>query len=153
MRRQPAATLGIIATLALVEQRYPRRLAGTVLAVAGQSGVALALIGLYGALMYSVTTRTREIGTRVALGAQRRDIVRLILKDGLVTSVCGLIAGIIGAAVLSAFAANQLGVPTTGGLSAAIGLALVVLALAGVACYVPAARAARVEPTIALRHE
>jgi putative ABC transport system permease protein len=137
----------------LARERYPRRVAGTVLAVAGHLGVALALIGLYGALTYAVARRTREIGTRVALGASRRDIIGLILKDGVVTSVCGLVAGIAGAAALSALASKQLAVPMSGGLPAVVTLALVVLALAGVACYVPAARAARVDPLEALRHD
>jgi putative ABC transport system permease protein len=115
--------------------------------------LALAAIGIYGVLAYSVRSRTRELGTRVALGASRRDIVGLVMREGGAITLVGLAAGVIGG-LLSArsLSAVSYGVPSFDPVSiAAATLVLGVTAMA--ACYLPARRAARVDPAETLASE
>jgi putative ABC transport system permease protein len=123
--------------------------------VAAFAGVALllAVIGVYAVSAFAVTARTREIGIRAALGASRRDVIRLVLRTGLSPALIGLAVG-LGAAVLLAPALSGLlfGVAPRDGVSLAISLA----ALAGAALLaniVPARRAAEIDPIVALRVE
>ncbi|HSB12530.1 MAG TPA: ABC transporter permease [Blastocatellia bacterium] len=113
----------------------------------------LAAIGIYGVMSYSVTQRTHEIGVRVALGAQPRDVRRLVVREGLLIAVMGLAAGFIGALMLTRLMTTLLFnvSPTDPVTFAAIGSALLAVALA--ACFVPARRATRVDPMVALRCE
>jgi putative ABC transport system permease protein len=119
------------------------------------AAVALALtsIGLYGLIAYSVTQRTHEIGLRLALGAGRRDVIMLILKQGVKLSMIGAAVGLIAAFASTRMISNLLyGVSATDPvifLSAA--LALVTVAI--LACLIPAGRAGKVEPSVALREE
>jgi len=119
------------------------------------AGVALllAVVGLYGVLAYSVSRRRHEIGIRMALGAQRADVVRLVLRSGLGMTLGGLAVGVIGAAVLTRWMESQLfGItPTDPWTFVAVTATLVSVAL--LACYVPARTASRVDPVIALRYE
>ncbi len=115
--------------------------------------LALASVGLYGVLAYVVTQRTQEIGIRMALGAQRSDVLRMVVRQGMVLSVCGVAIGLAVAAALSRLVSGILfGVsardPLTFSFTAAV-LLVVVL----VATYIPAWRATRVDPMIALRYE
>jgi putative ABC transport system permease protein len=119
------------------------------------AGVAMALaaIGIYGVIAYGVTQRTREIGIRMALGAQRIDVLRMILIQSMTIISLGLIIGLVGALVLTRLMASLLY-----GVSAhdvfVHGLVLIVLAAAGlVASYIPARRAMSVDPVVALRYE
>ncbi|HVG83019.1 MAG TPA: FtsX-like permease family protein [Vicinamibacterales bacterium] len=115
--------------------------------------LALAAIGIYGVLAYSVRSRTRELGTRVALGASRRDIVGLVMREGGAITLVGLAAGVIGG-VLSArsLSAVSYGVPSFDPVS--IAAATLVLGLTAMAaCYLPARRAARVDPAETLASE
>jgi predicted permease len=119
------------------------------------AGIALALAtaGLFGVISYSVTRRTREIGLRIALGAQRRDVLGLVMKQGLVMTLVGLAIGLGGAFALTRFLESQLHEvePTDPATFAAACVLLAVISL--LACLLPALRATKVDPMVALRHE
>jgi predicted permease len=129
------------------------RFNATLLGFFGFVALALAGVGVYGVIAYSVAERTHEIGIRVALGASRGDIAGMVMGQGLVMTAFGLIAGLAGAVFATRFLSSLLyGIqprdPLTLGVAAAV---LGVVALA--ACWVPARRAMRVDPMVALRHE
>ena len=119
------------------------------------AGVALllAMIGLYGVIAYSTAQRTSEIGVRVAIGAQRSDVIRLVLREGAKLALAGTLLGVAGAYVVSSVLSSFVyGITTTdlwSFLAAAVGLIVVAL----LACYLPARRAALVDPAVALRTE
>ena len=117
--------------------------------------VLLAAIGVYGVLSYFVNQRTREMGIRMALGAQRSDVLRMVGRLGLQLSVTGVGIGLALALVLNQFMANHFWLyrvkSTDPWTYAAVSLVLVSIAL--LACYVPARRATRVDPMVTLRHE
>jgi len=119
------------------------------------AGVALVLaaVGIYGVLMYSVMQRTHEMGVRLALGAQSRDILRLVVGEGLRLAVAGIAIGAVGAfAVMRTVNSLLFGIAPTDPLTfTAISILLVVVAL--VACWIPARRATRADPLMALRSE
>jgi ABC-type antimicrobial peptide transport system permease subunit len=119
------------------------------------AGVALLLaaIGTYGVLSYLVTERRREIGIRVALGASSSGIVRLVLRQGLGLTVGGIVLGVLGALALARVTRSLLfGVSPTDPMTYLL-VAGVILAIALVACLVPAQRAMRVDPLVAIRDE
>jgi putative ABC transport system permease protein len=115
--------------------------------------LALSAIGIYGVIGYSVAQRTHEIGVRMALGAERVDVLKLVLKEGVVVAAAGVALGLAGAAALSRVMTTLLfGITARDPLTFALGGGtLLVVAL--FASYVPAIRATRVEPVIALRAE
>jgi predicted permease len=119
----------------------------------GLLALALAAVGVYGVVSYATRQRTQEIGIRMALGAERADILRLVLGHGLRMTLTGLGAGVAVSLVVTRFLRTQLlGVAPTDLLTyASVGLLLAIVALA--ACYIPARRATKVEPTVALRCE
>ena len=126
-----AELLGVFATVALV----------------------LAAVGTYGVLAYSITERSREIGIRIALGASARDVLRMVLRQGLVLAVIGLALGLVGAGMLGRLTGTLLfGVAPTDKLTYAL-VAVFMLAIAAAASLVPARRATRVDPLEALRSE
>ena len=115
--------------------------------------LALAAIGIHGVLAYAVSHRTREMGVRLALGAQPSDVVRLVVRQGLAPVVTGAAIGTAGALVLTRFMAAQLyDIAPSDPLTFA-GALLVIAAVAVVACWLPARRATRVDPVTALRAE
>jgi ABC-type antimicrobial peptide transport system permease subunit len=123
------------------------------LGIAGAMALLLGTVGLYGVLAYSVSQRTREIGIRMALGAQRKDVMRLFLGEGMFVVVIGLAIGLAGSLTLTRFLSSLLfGVTATDPLTfASVSVVLAIVALA--ACHIPARRAIRVDPMVALRCE
>jgi ABC-type antimicrobial peptide transport system permease subunit len=115
--------------------------------------LTLATVGIYGVISYAVSQRTREIGVRMALGAHRGDVLRLILGEGLKLVLTGAVLGIVFALIATRFIATMIyGVSATDPLIFLYVITLlVVVSLA--ACYVPARRAMRVDPIVALRYE
>jgi putative ABC transport system permease protein len=131
----------------------PTRMAALVLGVFGGLALLLAATGLYGVVAYTVTQRTRELGLRMALGAQTRDVVRSVLGHGMRLALIGVATGSIAAAGLARVLSSLLyGVSTVDPL-AYMGATLVLLGVALAAHWAPARRATRVNPMVALRDQ
>jgi predicted permease len=129
------------------------RISALLLGIFGAVGLTLAAIGLYGVMSYSVRRRTREIGIRMALGANPRAVLRMVLRQGLILTGIGLCVGLVIALVLGRFTASVLyGTSGTDFLTFAV-VSVVLLGTATVAILIPAFRAAHVQPTQALRYE
>ena len=141
-----------------VEEQIDLTLAGenlmaTVAALFGFLALALSAAGVYGVMAYAVSRRTREVGIRVALGASHASIVQLILRDAAVLVAAGIAVGVPVACVLARLAASRF-FGVTPGDAASIALAVAALSIAGfLAAWIPARRAARVDPMVALRTE
>ena len=130
-----------------------RRLSMILLGAFAALALVLACVGIYGVISYLVGQRTHEIGVRMALGAQHRDVLRLVLGQGASMALIGVAIGLVAALGLTRLMSNQLfGVSAHDPLTfAAVAALLIIVAVA--ACYIPARRAMRVDPMIALRHE
>jgi len=135
--------------VSLAQQRFNMLLLGLFAVLA----LILAAVGIYGAMAYAVNQRTHEIGIRTALGAQRRDVLRLVMRDGAKIVLFGIASGIAGALALTRLMASLLFEvkPTDPATFAGVAILLALVALA--ACYIPARRAMRVDPMVALRYE
>jgi ABC-type antimicrobial peptide transport system permease subunit len=131
----------------------PRRISMILLGVFAGLALVLACVGIYGVVSYLVGQRTHEIGVRIALGAQRSDVMRLVLGEGAKMALVGVASGIAAAFGLTRLMANQLfGVTAHDPLTyAAVAVLLMLVAL--FACYIPARRAVRLDPVAALRCE
>jgi predicted permease len=154
-RTDPALTMFRVRTLEQQTQdSFSReRLLAMLTSYFGAFAVLLACIGLYGLMSYAVTRRTAEIGLRIALGAHPSTVRRLVVRDAAVTAVAGVAAGLFGTFALVGFIRSQLfGVQPHDPVVLA-GATAVLLAMALAAAYVPARRASRIDPLIALRHE
>jgi predicted permease len=138
----------------LIDQSIgPDRLIARLSALFGILALALAANGLYGLISYTTSQRTREIGLRMALGAQKRDVLNMVVGQGLKLALIGMATGIIGALGLTRFLSSLLyGVKATDPLTF-IGVSLFFIAVALLASYVPARRAMHVDPMVALRYE
>ncbi len=138
---------------ALGDAYTPRRFDMVLLLAFSLLAVGLAAIGIYGVMSYSVAQRTREIGIRVALGAQRGDVLKLVVRQGMLLAVVGLGMGIIAALGMTRFMASLLyGVKPTDPLTFLL-VSLILIGVALLACYIPARRATKVDPIVALRYE
>jgi putative ABC transport system permease protein len=127
-----------------------RRVSMQLFTVFGSAALLLAAIGIYGVMAYSVTQRTQEIGIRMALGAQKSDILRLVVRQGMTLTLIGVIAGVAGAFVLTRMIANLLFGVSASDPATFTAIALLLIFVSLIACYLPAWRAARLNPTVAL---
>ncbi len=138
---------------AIAESLSQRRFAMIVLDSFAVLALLLASIGLYGVISYLVGQRTQELGIRIALGAQRRNVLTLVLADGFKMAVSGVIVGLLASFVLTRLLTNMVyGVSTTDPATFAV-ISVLLILVALLACYIPARRATKVDPLIALRYE
>jgi predicted lysophospholipase L1 biosynthesis ABC-type transport system permease subunit len=137
----------------IAETLATRRVSMVVLGAFAALALGLACMGIYGVISYLVGQRTHEIGIRMALGAKQRDVLRMVLGEGVRMVTLGVVIGLLAAAGLTRLMANLLfGVSASDPLTfAGVGIILAIVALA--ACYVPARRAMKVDPIVALRYE
>ena len=131
----------------------PQRFHMSLLALFGGIGLALASVGIYGVMAYAVSQRTREIGIRMALGAQMKDVLRIVLRQGMGLTLIGLAVGLTAAFALSRVLKTLLFGVTPTDLTTFAGVSLALVAMALVACFIPARRATKVDPLVALRYE
>ena len=149
---QPIADVRTLDSL-LANSIARARFSALLLAVFAGLAVALSSIGIYGVISYAVTQRSHEIGVRMALGAQGSDVVKLVLRSGMMLAVTGVLLGLAGAFALTRVMTSLLfGVTPTDALTFASVSALLLL-IALVACYLPARRATKLDPLAALRYE
>ena len=148
----PVANLAPLSTLvdnSLTEPRFSMLL----LAAFATLALVLATVGMYGVISYSVAQRTQEIGIRMALGAARQDVLKMVLSQGVRLAGLGIAIGVVAALAVTRLMVSFLyGVPATDPLTFTA-VALLLLGVALLACYVPARRAMRVDPLVALRYE
>src|SRR5262245_246080 len=128
-------------------------LLGTLLGAFAAFGLALAAIGIYGVISYSVVQRTGEIGIRMALGAQTRDVLRLVMGKGARLILLGALLGFGGAFAVARFLASAIPTLPTRDPLAMGGVTFILIIVALMACFLPARRTAKVDPMVALRHE
>jgi len=130
---------------------FPARVSGVLLGVFGLLALVLALVGLSGLIAYSVSQRTREIGVRMALGAGTRDVLKLVIGEGMLLALIGMTIGLAAALGLTRFLSDLLyGVSAVDPLTFGV-IALLQIGVALLACWLPARRATRVDPMVALR--
>jgi predicted permease len=145
-------TMAKIVSASMSPQRFPLILLGSFASLA----LLLASIGIYGVISYSVTQRLHEIGIRVALGAKRQDVFRMVVGQGLTLAFAGLALGVTAALILTrlllSFSHLLYGVGASDPATL-VSVSVVLIGVAALACYLPARRAMRVDPMIALRHE
>jgi len=132
---------------------FGAKIAATLLSVLSCVGLLLAAMGLYGVLAYSVAQRTQEIGLRVALGASRRDVLKLVLGQGLQLTLVGVAVGTVAALALGQFLSSLLYAVRPADPFTFVAVSVVLTAIALAACAIPVRRATRIDPMVALRYE
>jgi putative ABC transport system permease protein len=151
-RDQP---IGRLATMEdrLAEVFAPRRFNMRLFGLFALIALLLAAVGIYGMMAYTVAQRTHEIGIRMALGAERRDVLWLVVSQGMALTLIGVTVGLVVALALTRILKNLLfGVSATDPVTF-VGIALLLVSVALIACYLPARKATKVDPLVALRHE
>jgi putative ABC transport system permease protein len=142
-------TMDQLVSESLGQSRYR----GVLLGIFAIVALILAAVGIYGVIAYAVNQRTREIGIRIALGAQKRDIFKLVVRQGMILSVIGVVVGVGASLLLTRFLSSLLyGVTSTDPLTFT-GVVLLLVTVALLACSIPARRATKVDPMVALRAE
>jgi predicted permease len=130
-----------------------RRFSMLLLAIFAGVAMILAIVGIYGVMSYAVSQRTHEIGLRMALGAETRQVLKMVVREGLVLTSIGVAIGVTGAAAATRVMGRLLfGVTSTDPITY-LGVSALLIMVALAACYIPARRASRVDPLVALRHE
>jgi putative ABC transport system permease protein len=142
-------TMDTVVTESVAAPRFRSLLLGAF----GALGLLLAMIGIYGVISYTVTQRTREIGVRMALGAQPRDLIHLVLGEGMLLAAIGIGLGAAGALALARILESVLYEIKPRDPATFMAVSLAVAAAAAAACYIPARRAVRVDPMVALKYE
>ncbi|HEV2206397.1 MAG TPA: ABC transporter permease [Candidatus Acidoferrales bacterium] len=137
----------------LAESVAPRRFNMLLLGIFAGIAFVLATVGIYGVMAFSVVQRTHEIGIRMALGARTSDVLGMVVRQGLKLTAVGVTIGIAGALVLTRFLASLLFGVRPNDAVTFVGVSLILGVVALVACYIPARRAMRVDPMVALRYE
>ena len=143
------APLADVVTESVAQQRFSMLL----LAVFAGIALFLAAVGLYGVVAYAVSQRTQEIGLRMAIGAQRSDVLRMVLTGGMKLALVGTVLGVATALVLARYVESLLFEVTPFDAWSYVATAAVLLVVCALACYVPARRATAVDPLVALRTE
>ena len=151
-RNQPVYDVTTLA-LALSENLSAPRSNAIFFILSAVLALMLATVGIYGVISYAVTHRTQEIGIRMALGAQPRDVFKLVLWQGAALTLIGIAVGLVGAFGLMGFLESLLFGVTVTDPVAFIGVSLLLFSVALLACYIPARRATKVDPMVALRYE
>ncbi len=148
---QPVEILSMKSVIA--ETMAPKEFSASLTAIFAGIATLLAAAGIYSVISYSVSRRTQEIGIRMALGAQRGEVTKMVLRHGLIVAVAGIVIGLVVALALTQLIRSQLyQVSATDPVIYGL-VCLLLLGVAMLACYVPARRASRVDPMTALRHE
>jgi ABC-type antimicrobial peptide transport system permease subunit len=145
-------------SLATLEERVGRELRRPrfnllLIGVFAACALALTVVGVYGVIAASVNSRVREIGVRVALGATSRQVLAMVMREGMLLAGLGVAIGLVGAIWLTGFAATLLYGVTPGDVLTRVAVAAVLGVAAALACWLPARRATRVDPLVALRSE
>jgi putative ABC transport system permease protein len=130
-----------------------RRVSMQLFSVFACAALLLAAVGIYGVMAYSVTQRTQEIGIRMALGAQKGDVLRMIVRQGMTLTIIGVGVGLLGAFALTRMIANLLFGVNAADPATFATVALLLAFVALLACYLPARKAARLDPMKALARE
>ena len=142
-------TMDQVFAAAISQERFQALLLGLFAALA----LVLACIGLYGVISYAVAQRTHEIGVRMALGARPRDVLRLVMRQGMSLTIVGLVLGIAIGSVATRVLSDLLYGVTARDPLTFVGVPILLLVVAFLACYIPARRATRIDPLVALRYE